>query len=60
MKYDELTIGQKFETQTYKVSKEEIITFATQFDPQFMHIDEEKAKQSKADLKESSLQGYIR
>jgi acyl dehydratase len=46
MKFDELSIGQKFETSSYKVGKEEIITFATQFDPQYMHIDEEKAKQS--------------
>ena len=47
MKFDELSIGQKFETLSYKVSKEEIITFARQFDPQYMHIDEEKAKQSR-------------
>jgi acyl dehydratase len=47
MKFDELAIGQKFETLSYKVSKEEIIAFATQFDPQFMHIDEEKAKESR-------------
>ena len=47
MKFDELSIGQKFETLSYKVGKEEIITFARQFDPQYMHIDEEKAKQSR-------------
>lgn len=47
MKFDELTIGQKFETSSYKVSKEEIIAFANQFDPNYMHIDEEKAKQSR-------------
>ena len=46
MKFGELSIGQRFETLSYKVSKEEIITFATQFDPQYMHIDEEKAKES--------------
>ncbi|WP_419887779.1 MaoC family dehydratase [Neobacillus niacini] len=47
MKFDELAIGQKFETSSYKVGKEEIIAFASQFDPQYMHIDEEKAKQSR-------------
>lgn len=47
MKFNELSIGQKFETSSYKVGKEEIIAFASQFDPQYMHIDEEKAKQSR-------------
>jgi acyl dehydratase len=47
MKFGELSIGQRFETISYKVSKEEIITFASQFDPQYMHIDEEKAKESR-------------
>lgn len=47
MKFDELMIGQRFETGTYKMKKEEIIDFAHQYDPQYMHIDEEKAKQSR-------------
>lgn len=47
MKFGELSIGQRFETLSYKVSKEEIITFATQFDPQYMHVNEEKAKESR-------------
>ncbi|KGM45103.1 MaoC family dehydratase [Neobacillus niacini] len=47
MKFKELSIGQKFETLSYKVGKNEIMTFASQFDPQYMHIDEEKAKQSR-------------
>jgi acyl dehydratase len=47
MKFGELSTGQRFETSSYKVSKEEIIVFATQFDPQYMHIDEEKAKESR-------------
>jgi acyl dehydratase len=47
MKFGELSIGQRFETMSYKVSKEEIIVFASQFDPQYMHIDEEKAKESR-------------
>lgn len=47
MKFGELSIRQRFETSSYKVSKEEIIAFASQFDPQYMHIDEEKAKESR-------------
>jgi len=47
MKFDEVPLGQRFETAYYKVSKEEIIAFASQFDPQYMHLDEEKAKQSR-------------
>lgn len=47
MKFAELSIGQRFETMSYKVNKEEIIAFASQFDPQYMHIDEEKAKESR-------------
>jgi acyl dehydratase len=47
MKFAELSIGQRFETMSYKVSKEEIITFASQFDPQYMHIEEDKAKESR-------------
>ncbi len=45
MKFDLFTIGHVFKTDTYKVTKEEIIRFAEQFDPQYMHINEEKAKQ---------------
>lgn len=47
MKFHELDIGQVFETPSYKINKEEIITFASEYDPQYMHIDEEKAKQSR-------------
>ena len=47
MKFHEFSMGQAFETQSYKISQEEIITFASEYDPQYMHIDEEKAKQSR-------------
>lgn len=46
MKFDTLTIGQTFESATYTITKEEIITFAEQFDPQYMHLNEQKAEQS--------------
>ena len=47
MKFDEFSIGQTFETQSYKMNMEEIMAFASQFDPQHMHMDEEKAKQGR-------------
>ncbi|MGX9134134.1 MaoC family dehydratase [Rummeliibacillus sp. JY-2-4R] len=46
MKFDEFEIGQKYETASYKMNKDEIIQFALQFDPQYMHIDEEEARKS--------------
>ena len=47
LNFNEVTIGQKFETESYKMSKDEIISFALKFDPQYMHVNEEKAKQSR-------------
>ena len=43
MKLDEFTIGQVFHTKSLKLTKEDIIRFAGEFDPQYMHLDEEKA-----------------
>jgi acyl dehydratase len=43
MKLDEFTIGDVFETKSYKLTKEDIMRFAGEFDPQYMHLDEEKA-----------------
>ncbi|MDX6152256.1 MaoC family dehydratase [Marinococcus sp. PL1-022] len=43
MKLDRFTLGQVFETNTYSVTKEDVLRFAREFDPQYMHIDEEKA-----------------
>ncbi len=47
MKLDEFTIGQVFETKSYKLTKEDIMRFAGEFDPQYMHLDEEKANQGR-------------
>jgi acyl dehydratase len=47
MKFDEFTIGQVFETKSFKLTKEDIMTFAGVFDPQYMHLDEEKANQGR-------------
>lgn len=46
MKYHEFQVGQTFETAPTTITKEDIIDFALKFDPQYMHIDEEKAKAS--------------
>ncbi|MCY9020417.1 MaoC family dehydratase [Priestia megaterium] len=47
MKLDEFTIGQVFETKSLKLTKEDIMRFAKEFDSQYMHLDEEKAKQGR-------------
>lgn len=43
MKLNEFTIGQTFKTKSFQLSKEAIMEFAQTFDPQYMHIDEDKA-----------------
>ena len=43
MKLDEFKIGQMFQTKSFKLTKEDIMRFAGEFDPQYMHLDEEKA-----------------
>src|SRR5690625_3696455 len=47
MKFDAFTIGQVFETNSFKLTKEDIMRFAGEFDPQYMHLDEEKAMQGR-------------
>ena len=47
MKLDEFTIGQVFTTKSFKLTKKEIMRFAGEFDPQYMHLDEEKANQGR-------------
>ncbi|MCY7618620.1 MULTISPECIES: MaoC family dehydratase [Bacillus] len=47
MKLNEFAIGQKFETKSFKLTKEDIKRFAGEFDPQYMHLDEEKANQGR-------------
>ena len=44
--YEDLEVGEVFESDGYTVTKEEIITFAEQFDPQPFHVDEEAAQDS--------------
>ncbi|PFN76535.1 hypothetical protein COJ85_32595 [Bacillus sp. AFS076308] len=47
MKLNEFTIGQVFTTKSFKLTKENIMGFAGEFDPQYMHLDEEKANQGR-------------
>jgi acyl dehydratase len=47
MKLDMFTIGQVFQTKSLKLTKEDIMRFAGEFDPQYMHLDEERANQGK-------------
>lgn len=47
MKLDELTVGQVFTTKSFKLTKEDIMRFAGEFDPQYMHLNEEKANQGR-------------
>lgn len=47
MKLNEFTIGQEFNTKSFQLTKELIQEFAGEYDPQYMHIDDEKANQSR-------------
>jgi acyl dehydratase len=44
--YEDLEVGDTFEVGRYTVTRDEIIAFAEQFDPQPFHVDEEAAKES--------------
>jgi len=47
MRFNEYYVGQVFTTKSLKITKEDITRFATEFDPQYMHLDEDKAKQGR-------------
>jgi acyl dehydratase len=44
--YEDLNIGETDSSGAYEVTKEEIIEFASKYDPQPFHIDEKMAKHS--------------
>ena len=44
--FEDFSAGQVFECGSRAVTKEQIIAFAREFDPQAFHIDEEAARQS--------------
>ena len=43
---DDLQVGQRFTSRTHRVDEAEIKAFASQFDPQPFHLDENAAKAS--------------
>ncbi|MCE3198248.1 MaoC family dehydratase [Paenibacillus sonchi] len=47
MRFHEFYAGQVFTTKSITITKESITSFAAEFDPQYMHLDEEKAKQGR-------------
>ncbi len=46
MYFEDIATGQTYVSQTMTVSQDEIIAFATQFDPQVQHTDPEAARHS--------------
>lgn len=44
--FDDLRIGQQFETGSRRVSEQDILAFAREFDPQPFHLDHEAARQT--------------
>src|SRR5699024_9988074 len=46
MKFDSFKIGEKYETAKIKLTKEDILQFGRQYDPQYFHVDEQAAKAS--------------
>ena len=44
--FDDLRVGQRFETATHTITEAEIKAFAAQFDPQPFHLDNELARAS--------------
>jgi len=44
MKFSEFHVGQVIEAGPYEVSEEEIVRFATAYDPQWFHTDAQAAK----------------
>ncbi|WP_321499652.1 MaoC family dehydratase [Breoghania sp.] len=43
---EDVAIGSKFGSPTYKVGADDIVGFAAEFDPQVFHLDEEGAKET--------------
>jgi acyl dehydratase len=42
--FEDLKAGDRFKSETYKVSEEQIISFAREFDPQPFHLDAKVAR----------------
>ena len=44
--FEDLKRGDRFKSETYEVTEEQIISFAREFDPQPFHLDREVARQT--------------
>jgi acyl dehydratase len=44
--FDDLKVGMRFKSEAVTVSKDDIIRFAREYDPQPFHLDEEAAKKT--------------
>ena len=44
--FEDLNPGERFQSEPYEVSEQEIIEFAHEFDPQMFHLDAIKAKET--------------
>jgi acyl dehydratase len=44
--YEDLSVGDRHEFGSYMVEKEDIVSFAEQYDPQPFHVDEDAAERS--------------
>ena len=59
--FEDLAIGRRFDCGPYPVTRDEIVEFAREFDPQPHHLDEETAKRSiLGGLAEPGLNALIR
>ncbi|KOY16549.1 MaoC family dehydratase [Paenibacillus xylanivorans] len=47
MKFNDYVIGEYYRTDSIQLSKKDIIDFAKTYDPQYMHVDEAKAKEGR-------------
>jgi len=56
--YEDIVLDEERVSDTYHVSKEELIAFAKQWDPQPFHIDEEAAKHYPTGLIGTSVHSY--
>jgi acyl dehydratase len=44
--FEDIKVGDRFKSSSYKVTEDGIISFAREFDPQSFHLDSAKAKQT--------------
>jgi acyl dehydratase len=44
--FEDLSVGMRFRSETVQISEDDIKQFATKFDPQPFHLDDEAAKKN--------------